>query len=158
MSVIALIVGGCENHTSVHQQWAEIFIKDLDGDGKMDTVFLAHSYLECKLSVLGYNPIKTRNEYDYLMKLKSTDFGFSFSISWDAETIGEYEFRYNQKKKNMQLISVKIFVGVGGNVLESKCYFIDEKWDCSDYSFTNTLGLTDKSKAVFLDSDENGFF
>ena len=145
------------HRTDDRQQWEEILIKDLDYDGKMDTIFLDRAYLECKLSTLDYKPIRSHNEYDYLMRLKSTDCGFSFSVSWDAETVGEYEFRYNQKEKNMQLVSAKVFVGVDENTLESECYFKDEKWECSDCSH-NPSSPENKSEAVFLDSDNNNFF
>jgi len=139
----------------------ETLIKDLDGDGKMDSVFLWYfpkdtlfyfTYVECRLSILNFKSI-TCKDLD-VQRLHDTPSGFSYIAQFDSSTVGEYEFTYNSEEKNMQLANVKVWVGGEGNILESECYFRDGTWICwNSRPGLSPNPMTGETSAVFLDSD-----
>ena len=84
-------------------------VKDIDNDGKQDTVFVnvEKSTIICKLSTLNYKsvsskPIEILNEQSGIIKTKN---GFAFFNDWMRAGYKNY-FRYNSKTKKIQLIGM----------------------------------------------------
>ncbi|MFB9077988.1 hypothetical protein ACFFLS_04880 [Flavobacterium procerum] len=84
-------------------------IKDIDFDGKEDTVFIdsVKSTIVCKLSTLNYKsisckPIEILNETCGIRNSKN---GFKFYNDWMRAGY-ENQFRYNPKTKKIQLIGM----------------------------------------------------
>ncbi|WP_289663825.1 hypothetical protein [Flavobacterium panacagri] len=87
-------------------------IKDIDFDGKKDTVFIdsAKSTIVCKLSTLNYKsisskPIEILNEMSGIIESKN---GFIFFNDWMRAGY-KNQFRYNSKTKKIQLIGMSFY-------------------------------------------------
>jgi hypothetical protein len=85
------------------------FIKDIDNDGKDDTVYVdsKKSTIVCILSTLHYKsvsskPIEILNEPSGIVKTKN---GFEFFNDWMRAGY-KNQFRYNPKTKKIQLIGM----------------------------------------------------
>jgi len=84
-------------------------VKDIDNDGKNDTVFIhvEKSTIVCKLSTLNYEsisskPIEILNEPSGIIETKN---GFAFFNDWMRAGY-KNQFRYNSKTKRIQLIGM----------------------------------------------------
>ena len=147
-------------------------VSDMDGDGKMDSVFVCIALnsnddwedrygLECKLSVLNYKSISCKDRFSEFGNITSRYQGFSFTMPYDSSTMGEFEFEYNPDKKNMQLTRVTIWVGADAGTIESECLYYDKKWECrnkhSELCPNPIEEQGDNTKAIFLDSDVDLF-
>ena len=84
-------------------------VKDIDNDGKNDTVFVDVDKLiiVCNLSTLNYEsvsskPIEGLNEYSGVIETKN---GFEFFYDWMRSGF-KSQFRYNSKTKKIQLIGM----------------------------------------------------
>ncbi|MDR2970778.1 MAG: hypothetical protein LBU83_02440 [Bacteroidales bacterium] len=138
----------------------ETLIRDFDGDGGMDTVFVydegnrAGSYVVCKLSSLGFKSITSKNisDLEYISSIRN---GFCLQIIYDAETFGDFDYTYNSEEKNMQLTDVSIWVGCSGVIRESDFHFRDGKWMGWNSRSSNISPnpVEFETEAIFLDSD-----
>lgn len=84
-------------------------VKDIDNDGKNDTVFIdvEKSTIVCNLSTLNYKsvsskPIEILNESSRVLETKN---GFAFFNDWMRAGY-KNQFRYNSKTKKIQLIGM----------------------------------------------------
>ena len=84
-------------------------VKDIDNDGKNDTIFIdvEKSTIVCKLSTLNYEsisskPIEILNEPSGIIETKN---GFAFFNDWMRAGY-KNQFRYNSKTKRIQLIGM----------------------------------------------------
>jgi hypothetical protein len=84
-------------------------IKDIDSDGKKDTIFIniKKTTIICNLSTLNYKSISSKpiGLLNFSSGVKSTKNGFEFFNDWMRSGY-KNQFKYNSKTKKIQLIGM----------------------------------------------------
>lgn len=87
----------------------EKLVKDIDNDGKKDTVYVdvTKSTIVCRLSINNYKPIQSKpiEILNETSGVKPTKNGFYFSNDWMRAGYRN-QFRYNAQTKKIQLIGM----------------------------------------------------
>lgn len=134
------------------------FIKDLDGDGKKDTVYMENSRIVCRLSSRQFVKMQSR-KIDILNDMSGiTDArnGFIFFNDWMRAGY-KCQFRYNKRKKQMQLIGMSNYAF--GNAAndgsgESSVNLLTNKyignWNFYDHECDTLVKIPEISTQLFI--------